>query len=110
VHDQRVLAVLVRTYGPWPGSGFNVTIRLDARGGHRVDAQLQMFSGQDVGCILQRPHGSTVAGFRLHGDRAVCRVPMQLLKPTKRIRWKVIARDARFHHPDFAPNDRGWYD
>lgn len=110
-HGRRVLVVLVRTYGSWPGPqiGFHVKVPLDTQGGRRADAQLEMVCCQDVACVVQRHHSRLGVGFRVHGDRAVCRAPTRLLEPTKRIRWKVIATDGSYHHPDSAPNDRSWY-
>jgi hypothetical protein len=109
--DRRVLAVIVRSYGRWPG--FHILVRLDARGGPRADVLMLLFNAADQACIVwqQGQRNDAVRGrFGLRDDRTVCRAPTRLLHPDKRVRWKVIAMapDGGFA-PDHAPDDHGWY-
>lgn len=111
VDERRILAVIVRSYGRW--RGFHIHVRLDVRGGHRVDALMMLTSAADEACIvwLRGHRGDAVRGrFGLRGDRTVCRVPMRMLRPDKRVRWKVTAQapDGGFDI-DYAPDNRGWY-
>ena len=109
----RVLSIVVRFYerhGWWP-----LWMRLDARGGPRVDHIVSTFGDQ---CYVwpkgHRSDGVQVRGVA-HGDRFVCRMPARLVSPTKSIRWKVRTKvpdgsgSAGTFVMDFAPSDRGWY-
>ncbi len=109
----RVLSIVVRFYerhGWWP-----LWMRLDARGGPRVDHIVSTFGDQ---CYVwpkgHRRDGLEVRGVA-HGDRFVCRMPARLVSPTKSIRWKVRTKvpdgsgSAGTFVMDFAPSDRGWY-
>jgi hypothetical protein len=109
----RVLSIVVRFYerhGWWP-----LWMRLDARGGPRVDHIVSTFGDQ---CYVwpkgHRSDGVQVRGVA-HGDRFVCRMPARLVSPTKSIRWKVRTKvpdgsgSVGTFVMDFAPSDRGWY-
>jgi len=114
VDGRRVLAVVVRSYGRWPGwrTGFGVKVKLDTRGGPRFDAKLLLLSGEDAICTAVRNDEQLSPldlGFSRDRTRIVCRVPMPFLGPNKRIRWKVMAGTWRLRHPDYAPSDRSWY-
>jgi hypothetical protein len=114
-HDDsgRVLSIVVRFYerhGWWP-----LWIRLDARGGPRVDHIVSTHGDQ---CYVwpkgHRRDGVQVRGVA-HGDRFVCRMPARLVSSTKSIRWKVRTKvpdgsgQIGTFVTDFAPSDRGWY-
>jgi hypothetical protein len=109
----RVLAIVVRFYERnawWP-----LWIRLDARGGPRVDHIVSTISDQCY--IWQKGHREERIEGRAagHGDRFVCRMPARVVSPTKSIRWKVRTQAPDGSRPgsefvmDFAPSDRGWY-
>ena len=102
------LTVTIRTYEDLP-SWFDALVVLDSRGGPLRDLRMHIWDNGDDG------HGCDVEGkegaFRERGRWASCRVPLRYVHPTKRIRWKVLSV-AGFDvaNPDYAPNDRGWYD
>ena len=114
VEGRRVLAIVVRFYersGGWP-----LRIRIDARGGPRVDHIMNTF-GDD--CFVW-PKGhrrdAVVGRAKARGDRFVCRVRAHAVSPTKSIRWKLQTLPAEDSAPhgspfeiDYAPSDRGWY-
>jgi hypothetical protein len=102
------LTVTIRTYEALP-SWFDARVGLDSRGGLLRDLRMHIWNnGADGhGCDVEARKGA----FREHGRWASCRVPLRYVHPTKRIRWKVLSL-AGFDvgNPDYAPNDRGWYD
>jgi len=89
-----------------------VRVRLDARGDGLRDAVMVMrngdtASGQRRDCVV-RADGVAHDGTLLFGTRVIaCRIRAPILRPGKRIRWKVTSSqyDALI---DRAP-DRGWY-
>jgi hypothetical protein len=109
--DRRVLAIVVRFYDPVAGWGLE--IRLDARGGPRVDHVMNTF-GEDCFVWPKGHRRDAVQGRAVaRGRRFVCRIPARAVSPTKSIRWKVRTRppedpDDSFE-VDHAPSDRGWY-
>lgn len=110
---RRVLSIVVRFYerhGWWP-----LWIRLDARGGPRVDHIVSTFGDQCYVWPKGRRHDGVEGRASAHGDRFVCRMPARTVSPTKSIRWKVRTKvpDGSRRGSDFvidyAPSDRGWY-
>jgi hypothetical protein len=106
---RHVMRMVLIGYEAWPHypDYFQAFVRLDTRGGDRSDATLRFFSGQDVGCLLS--HDDRALSVLRHGTRFVCRVPMSRLNANKHIRWKVVTLYHHDRHPDYAPDDRGWY-
>ena len=68
---------------------------------------LHCSSGGDAGCRLS--HDDRAVRVLRHGTRFVCRVPMSALHVNERIRWKVFTTYRDGGHPDYAPEDRGWF-
>jgi hypothetical protein len=108
-HGRRVLRIVMVGYERWPHypDFFQALIRLDTRGGGDADATLRFSSGGDIGCVLSLDD-EVVSVYR-HGTRAACRVHMSRLHANKRIRWKVVTTYRHGGHPDYAPDDRGWF-
>jgi hypothetical protein len=109
---RRVLSIVVRFYGRqgwWP-----LWMRLDARGGPRVDHIVSTFSDQCYVWPKGRKHDGVEVRGDVHGSRFVCRMPAQRVSPTKSIRWKIStkypdgSRGSDFV-VDYAPSDHGWY-
>ncbi len=109
---RRVLAIVVRFYEDHPR--FALEVRLDARGGPRVD---HIMSVQSECNVWRKGHrrDHTTGTSHLRGDRFVCRVPARVVSPTKSIRWKVRtkvpdgSRRGTGFEIDYAPSNRGWY-
>ena len=107
----RVLSIVVWFYerhGGWP-----LWMRLDARGGPRVDHIVSTYGECHVWPKGHRRDKVEVRA-KAHGARFVCRMPARLVSPTKSIRWKVRTKapdgsGAGEFVMDFAPSDRGWY-
>jgi hypothetical protein len=110
-HERRVLRIVLRGYEAWPSyrtdDSFQALIRLDTRGGVHADASLHCSSGGDIGCLLSDYDGPLHVAR--HRARFVCRVPIRALHVNKRIRWKVITTYQDRRHPDYVPDDRGWF-
>jgi hypothetical protein len=113
---RRTLSLVVRFYDPqgwWP-----LWIRLDARGGPRVDHIVSTFGDE---CYVW-PKGRRHDGVEVRGDvrsgarggRVVCRMPARLVSPTKSIRWKVLTKypdgdPGDTFEVDHAPSNHGFY-
>jgi hypothetical protein len=113
LEGRRVLAIVVRFYeehGWWP-----LWIRLDARGGPRVDHIVSTFGDQCYVWPKGRRRDRVEGRASVDGDRFVCRMPAREVSPTKQIRWKVRtqppdgSRRGSDFVMDFAPSNRGWY-
>jgi hypothetical protein len=96
------------------GLYWSVRVRLDARGDSTVDHDMVLYNldQSGKGCRIHRLGSSTwVRGdFLQHGDMARCRVPAGTVRPTKRIRWKLISITGyEDGETEYAPNNRGWY-
>jgi hypothetical protein len=107
----RVLSIVVRFYerhGWWP-----LWMRLDARGGPRVDHIVSTFGDQCYVWPKGHRHDGVEVRGNAHGFRFVCRMPARLVSPEKSIRWKVRTNvpdgSGSEFVMDFAPSDRGWY-
>jgi hypothetical protein len=107
----RVLSIVVRFYERH--AGWPLWVRLDARGGPRVDHIMSTFGDQ---CYVWRKghrHDGVEVRGSAHGFRFVCRMPARLVSPTKSVRWKVRTQapdgSGSEFVMDFAPSDRGWY-
>jgi hypothetical protein len=113
VHDgRRVLTIVIRFYERhawWP-----MWIRIDARGGPRVDHIGSTFGDQCYVWTKDRRRDGVEVRGDAHGRRLTCRMPDRLVSPTKSIRWKLRtkvpdgSRRGSFVI-DYAPSDRGWY-
>ena len=110
---RRVLAIVVRFYerqGWWP-----LWIRLDARGGPRVDHIVSTYGDQCYVWPKGRRREGVEGRASVKGDRFVCRLPAREVSPTRAIRWKVRtkvpdgSRRGSDFVMDFAPSDHGWY-
>ncbi len=110
---RRVLTIVVRFYERhawWP-----MWVRVDARGGPRVDHIVSTFGDQCYVWPKGRRHDGVEVRASAHGDRLACRMPARTVSPTKSIRWKVRtkvpdgSRGGSEFVIDYAPSDRGWY-
>jgi hypothetical protein len=86
---------------------FEVTVRLDTRGGPKGDLTMVMGSFDMSGSTCHLASGYRDFGFRWHDSVGSCSIPLRLADPTKPIRWKLITTLGP-GSPDFAPNV-GWY-
>jgi hypothetical protein len=109
----RSLRVSFRAYEELALCCWLVTAALDSREGHRPDYLIE-FSTPEGGfeCIVF-PRGERFTqwvegALRENGDRVSCRVPVRLVSPTKRIRWRLHTDSGYFARADAAP-DHGWY-
>ena len=112
IDGRRVLAIIVRSYGDWPG--FRVEVRLDTKGGPQLDAFMLLSNASGDVCLVWNKgdrSGAIRGRFAIRGDRTACRVPVRFFAPDKRIRWKVraTAPDGAAEVDD-APDNRGWYE
>ena len=111
-HAGRQLRVKFRAYerlGVW----WFVNVRLDSRGGPQVDYVI-FLSDQDLGgsgCAIRRglPGPPVEGSFSQERDRASCRVPARLVRPTKKIRWKLVSPSGYDGTSDAAPNGSRWF-
>jgi len=110
VNDRRrVLTIAVRFYERHPR--FDLHIRLDARGGPRVD---HIMSWRSECAVWRKGHRRDFVKGRYHEVRGrfICRVPARAVHPSKPIRWKLRTVPPDFapdFEIDYAPSDRGWY-
>jgi hypothetical protein len=109
----RVLSVRFRAHEGL-GVYWSLTVLLDARGGRRVDHVMKLGNADQSGkgCVVSprgRPGEAVEGGFVQRGDMARCRVPVSLVQPTKRIRWKLRSPSGYSRRADVAPNGGGWY-
>ena len=86
---------------------FEVTVRLDTRGGPKSDLTVVMGSYDMSGSTCHLASGYRDFGFRWHDSAGWCSLPLRLAGPTKPIRWKLISTLGP-GSPDLAPNV-GWY-
>ena len=103
----RTLRVKFRAYERLSNYWF-VTVKLDARGGPKVDHVMNLVNGDTEGtwCLVYpkgHHHESLRGDFVQRRDMARCRVPTSLVHPTKRIRWRLRSID------DIAPDGGGWF-
>jgi hypothetical protein len=111
---RRILAIIVHAYEDFTVY-WSVEARLDSRDGPRADYLLDLFNLDNggSGCYVYEPGEweQRVDGkFAQSGSRAVCRVPAGLVRPTKKIRWKLISPSLNQDSPtEHAPDSRGWY-
>lgn len=106
---RRVLTVAVRFYERRPR--FGMRIRLDARGGLRVD---HIMSWESECAVWRKGHRRDFVKGRYQkvNGRYICRVPARAVHPSKAIRWKLRTVPPDFapdFEIDYAPSDRGWY-
>lgn len=110
-HGRR-LTIVVRTYERF-GIWWSIDVRMDARGGLRADTGMELWNADQsgMGCwVWKRGHRrDPVKGtFRQRADRARCRVPIRLIDPNKRIRWRLVSESGYDGETERAP-DAGWY-
>jgi hypothetical protein len=112
--EGRVLRIRVWTYEDL-GIFWSMTVRLDSRRWIRWDYTMVLFnfdlSGK--GCsVYRRGHrDEAIEGwFRQEGDLTRCRVPLSLVHPEKRIRWRIVSPTGyEGGITERAPN-HGWYE
>lgn len=110
-HGNRWLTITIRAHDSLSGH-FEVVASIDAQGGpiRESHAVFVAFEG-DQWCYWTNGDDGSILPLRIDGPTATCRIPMRLIEPTKRIRWRL-----RSPHPesqsqglvDRAPNT-GWY-
>jgi hypothetical protein len=112
--EGRVLRIRVWTYEDL-GLYWSMTVRLDTRRWIRPDYTMVLYNGDNSGrgCyVYPRGHRSeAVRGrFRQQDDLARCRVPLALVHPDKRIRWRIVSPTSyEGGITERAPN-HGWYE
>jgi hypothetical protein len=112
---RRLLRVGVQAYEPF-GLWWFVDVALDSRGDRGTDYIMEIWNADNSGrgCSVNprgRPGQAVRGRFRQFGDRTTCRVPLALVEPTKRVRWKLHSPSG-YGSPgeaDFAPNDLTFY-
>lgn len=98
------------------GDWWDVRVNLDTRRGPRLDFRMDLHNSEDAGsdCSWQARASSDPkrwgdGAFKQIDDKASCRVLLSKVKPTKRIRWKLISVSRHGYETEFAPNGGGWY-
>lgn len=114
----RSLFITFRTYEPLEGY-WTVRVFLDTRGGSHTDAKMRLADsgGGPTRCgvrfLAEGPRRQGTLHLPRSGDRATCRVPLQWVHPTKRIRWRLYSvpglEGTEPGVDEYAPDDRGWY-
>jgi hypothetical protein len=110
-HGRR-LTIVVRAYERF-GIYWFIEVRMDARGGRRADTGMRLWNADQsgMGCeVWKRAHRREAleGAFGQTGDRARCRVPIRLIDPNKRIRWRLVSESGYDGETERAP-DAGWY-
>jgi len=117
-NERAWLSITFRAYERLIGY-WTVFVKLDTRGGQFADWRMRIRDPANgrPGCGVRKPHARE--GHHAYyssprdGSRATCRVPMWLLEPNKRIRWKLFSprgsEGTGRRVNEFAP-DRGWYE
>jgi hypothetical protein len=91
-----------------------VTVRLDSRGGPRLDYIMRLANADQSGrgCSIYprgKPAQFVRGSFWQGGVAARCRVPLSFVHRTKRIRWKLRSPSGYSGDVDVAPNGGGFY-
>jgi hypothetical protein len=113
--ERRTLAIVVRAYEDF-GVWWSMTAPLDTRGGSKIDAFMSLYNADlnGSGCRAYRRgdrEDAMEGRFVQSGDRVRCRVPIRVVRPNKRIRWRLVSRsayDERESETERAPNS-GFY-
>lgn len=115
--DRAWLSVTFRTYEPLIGY-WTVYVKLDARGGPSAEWRMRIrdTGTGPSGCGIRKPrasegrHGHYTSLSTQSG--ATCRVPLWLIQPNKRIRWKLFSPrgvEGTGRRVDESAPDFGWY-
>jgi hypothetical protein len=108
--------LLVRFHSYEPLIGYwTVVARLDSRGDSRADYRLSFSDPGDsrVRCEIRSRSSPPERGRGiLENDGGGCRVPLQMVRPTKVIRWRLFSpagsEGSEPRIDEYAP-DQGWY-
>ena len=93
------------------GKDWEVVASIDARGGSLRESRIYFIGlGVDTRCVWFDGDDSETFPIFRSGSRATCRIPLRLIAPTKRIRWRLRSPfPATYGNTvDLAP-DVGWY-
>jgi hypothetical protein len=109
------LSVTFRTYEALLGY-WTVYVKLDTRGGPYAEWRMRIRdTGTGLaGCSIRKPRVSRRGYYAplVSESGATCRVPLWLIQPNKRIRWKLFSprgvEGTGRRVDEFAP-DAGWY-
>jgi hypothetical protein len=114
-HDgRRWLTIRVRSYDPL-GDDWFAEARVDSRGGPLTDYRVRLLSHFGMTFCGVRSANSvhwiegTLIGGAADSSWGSCRAPLHLVRPNKRIRWKVFGINDSNQIDEYAPSDRGWY-
>lgn len=106
----RWLSITVRAYETL-GRDWDVLASIDGRGGPVRESRVSFVNIQgNIYCGWQNGHGGESVPMTQVDRRATCRMPLRLIRPNKRIRWRVRSPgpDTISDDVDRAPNS-GWY-